>query len=85
MGWRGLLSLARGGSCMPVSRTPGPVRNYVLGTTLHSDRRVNPRGSAAPKMVAVSPTCHTNENALLLACGLNYSAHAGGSCIAAAG
>ncbi|WP_207384929.1 hypothetical protein, partial [Achromobacter xylosoxidans] len=40
---------------------------------------------AAPMKVPVSPGCHTKEIALLLACGLNHSAHAGVSCIAAAG
>ena len=37
-----------------------------------------------PMMAPVSPGCHTKKNALLLACGLNHSAHAGESYMAAA-
>jgi len=36
VGRRGLLGLARGGSCMPETRARGLVGVYVLGTTLHN-------------------------------------------------
>lgn len=81
------------GSCWPVQFfTPALFLDgagYVSSVPM--DRAKLPRASPLTgftaldgRLVLVSPRCHTKENALLLAYGLNHSAHAGESCMAAA-